>query len=113
MQDVMKLAKLSWEHLNENTEIVILGMGLALHDVEAAHSKGDPGDKPPWVHRSHLKMQRIKKVMECWAEQLGEHTDNEDNGGHEQEGKTKTIWRQCQQQGLVLLQLQSRCFCKL
>jgi hypothetical protein len=84
MQDIMKLAKLNWDHLNENAGIVMLGMGLALRDVESANSKGDPGDKPLWVRQSPLKMQHIQKVMECWAEQLGEPADDEDNGGHDQ-----------------------------
>lgn len=85
----MKLAKLSWDDINENAHLIMLGMGLALRDVEAANSKGDPGDKPLWVRRSTLKMQHIRKVMECWAEQLGQPGDEGSDGGDIQGKKVR------------------------
>ena len=86
MADLMKLAQLNFEDAKENAHLIMLGMGLALRDVEAVNANADPGDKPQWVHHSPLKREHIQKVMESWAAQLGEP---ESDGEQGRQGKLK------------------------
>jgi hypothetical protein len=96
IQELKQLAKVKWADMGESAELVVLCMGLAFRDVEAAafieEGQSLPEDMPTWVRDSPLKTFDMDNVMGIWAKQLdgdGDQDENENETEAEVKGKGK------------------------
>ncbi|KAH9983734.1 hypothetical protein BJV77DRAFT_1072650 [Russula vinacea] len=65
------LAREEWTKMGADAELVILSMGLALQDINAAHFNEElPEDAPDWLKVSPLDINSAHRLSEIWGKQL-------------------------------------------
>ncbi|KAH9990726.1 hypothetical protein BJV77DRAFT_1068789 [Russula vinacea] len=64
-------AREEWTKMGADAELVVLSMGLALRDINAAHFNEElPEDAPDWLKVSPLDINSAHRLSEIWGKQL-------------------------------------------
>ncbi|KAH9986044.1 hypothetical protein BJV77DRAFT_1071175 [Russula vinacea] len=68
---LFRLAREEWTKMGADAELVVLSMGLALRDINAAHFNEElPEDAPDWLKVSPLDINSAHRLSEIWGKQL-------------------------------------------
>ena len=92
ISDMQKLASENWLDMGSDAELVVLSMGLALHDISAVQFVEEddfPEDFPDRVKFSPLGIADGEGIMNIWREQLPTEKNSVDDSDPKGKGKGK------------------------
>lgn len=78
--------------MGSDVELIVLSMGLALHDIFAVQFFEDEDysiDRPNWVKSSPLGITDAEELMDLWRKQLPAEKDSVDDSDLKGKGKEK------------------------